>query len=80
MGEYNQIGYSKSREPNTNRVLKDGSEVRYDLPLYRQITEAANSRLFSKAVQYLIESKLYKVFLPVEVREDFINDIPRSCS
>lgn len=75
MGEQNQISYSKGKGTNTNRVLKDGSEVRYDLPLYRQITEAVNSRLFSKAVQYLIESKLYKVFLPIEVREEFINDI-----
>jgi len=75
MSEQNQINHSKGKAFNTNRVLKDGSEVRYDLPLYRQITEAANSRLFSKAVQYLIESKLYKVFLPVEVREEFINDI-----
>lgn len=75
MRDPNQIAHSKGNKGNTNRVLSDGSEVRYDLPLYRQITEASNSRLFSKAVQYLIESKLYKVFLPVEVREEFINDI-----
>lgn len=50
MGEQNQIARSKGKASNTNRVLKDGSEVRYDLPLYRQITEASNSRLFSKPV------------------------------
>lgn len=70
-----RIRPSKNKGNSQNRVLKDGSEIRYDLPLYRQITEAPNTRIFSKAVQYLIESKLYKVFLPREVREEFVNDI-----
>lgn len=49
--------------------------VRYDLPLYEQITKATSASIFSKAVRFLIEYHLYKVQLPQEVREAFINDI-----
>ena len=49
--------------------------VRYDLPLYEQITKASSAPIFSKAVRYLIERYLYKVQLPIEVREAFVNDI-----
>lgn len=49
----------------------------YDIneSLYHQITNAKTSVKFSKAVRWLITSVLYKIKLPVEVREAFINDI-----
>lgn len=49
----------------------------YDIneSLYHQITNAKTSVKFSKAVRWLITSVLYKIKLPIEVREAFINDI-----
>lgn len=47
----------------------------YSESIYNQIIHADTSRKFSQAVRWLITKHLFKVDLPIEVREDFINDI-----
>lgn len=48
---------------------------KYEKSLYDQIVHAKTSSQFSKAVRYLLTSVLFKIKLPREVREEFINDI-----